>query len=53
MAMQVIPTRAELLAWYERRGYRRTGVRAPFTPPPGVRVLRGPIEFERLEKRLR
>ena len=30
MQMTVIPLRAELIAWYERRGYRRTGVVKPF-----------------------
>lgn len=52
MSMRVIPTRAELVAWYERRGYARTGVVVPFVPPPGVTFPRGPLVFERLEKRL-
>ncbi|WP_019544627.1 GNAT family N-acetyltransferase [Streptomyces sulphureus] len=30
MLMTVIEQRADLLAWYERRGYRRTGARSPF-----------------------
>jgi GNAT superfamily N-acetyltransferase len=30
MQMMVITLRAELIAWYERRGYRRTGVFRPF-----------------------
>ena len=30
MRMHVIDVRTELMAWYERRGYRRTGVHAPF-----------------------
>lgn len=30
MEMTVIARRAELVAWYERRGYRRTGERRPF-----------------------
>lgn len=30
MRMTVIDLRAELIAWYERRGYRRTGEHAPF-----------------------
>ncbi|WP_232835581.1 GNAT family N-acetyltransferase [Actinocorallia populi] len=30
MQMTVISLRAELVAWYERRGYRRTGERRPF-----------------------
>lgn len=30
MRMSVIDARAELIAWYERRGYRRTGEYKPF-----------------------
>src|SRR4030066_224370 len=30
MQMTVITLRTELIAWYERRGYRRTGVFKPF-----------------------
>ncbi|MDT0309924.1 GNAT family N-acetyltransferase [Streptomyces sp. DSM 44917] len=30
MRMQVISARADLIAWYERRGYARTGRRLPF-----------------------
>ena len=30
MHMTVIDVRAELIAWYERRGYRRTGEHSPF-----------------------
>ncbi len=30
MHMTVIAQRPELIAWYERRGYRRTGARKPF-----------------------
>ena len=30
MEMTVIVQRAELIAWYERRGYRRTGASKPF-----------------------
>lgn len=30
MTMTVISLREELVAWYERRGYRRTGVHKPF-----------------------
>lgn len=34
MEMTVIDSRAELIAWYERRGYRQTGEARPF-PVPG------------------
>jgi ribosomal protein S18 acetylase RimI-like enzyme len=30
MEMTVISVRTDLIAWYERRGYRRTGVTTPF-----------------------
>lgn len=30
LEMKVIEQRADLIAWYERRGYRRTGVYTPF-----------------------
>ena len=45
--MTVIAQRAELIAWYERRGYGRTGERRPF-PVEG----RDDLEFVVLEKRL-
>ncbi|NJA04692.1 GNAT family N-acetyltransferase [Methylococcaceae bacterium WWC4] len=50
-AMFVIPRRAELLAYYQRRGYRRTGVLLPFPENP---MLWQPkvtdLSLERLEK---
>lgn len=47
MEMTVIDSRAALIAWYERRGYLRTGERRPFP------VLRDPpLTFAVLEKRL-
>lgn len=52
MVMHIISVRRELLAWYERRGYRRTGVLEPFEPTGGQAFLRGPLVFERLEKTL-
>jgi ribosomal protein S18 acetylase RimI-like enzyme len=52
MTMHVITARPELLAWYERRGYRRTGRVVPFEEKGHVRFLRGPLSFERLEKAL-
>ena len=45
--MTVIAQRAELIAWYERRGYSRTGERRPF-PVEG----RDDLEFVVLGKRL-
>ena len=54
MEMTVISIRNELVAWYERRGYRRTGVFKPF--PYGDERFgvpkRDDLRFELLEKRL-
>jgi len=55
MRMHVIDIRAELIAFYERRGYRRTGIVAPF-PYGDERFgvpLRDDLRFELLEKDLR
>jgi hypothetical protein len=47
MEMTVIDSRASLIAWYERRGYARTGETRPFP------VLRDPpVTFVVLEKPL-
>ncbi len=54
MAMTVIDVRAELIAWYERRGYRRTGRFKPF-PYGDARFglpRRGDLRFEVMEKPL-
>lgn len=55
ICMTVIDLREELIAWYERRGYRRTGIRKPF--PYGDERFglpkRPDLQFELLEKRLR
>lgn len=54
MRMTVIDLRGELIAWYQRRGYRRTGRFKPF--PYGDsrfgRPLREDLRFEILEKNL-
>ena len=44
MRLTVIHLRDDLIAWYERRGYRRTGTDEPFPPQyvtlqPGLRLL--------------
>ncbi|MFH0935052.1 MAG: GNAT family N-acetyltransferase [Pseudomonadota bacterium] len=52
--MQVITLRQELIAWYERRGYRRSGEHRPFPaddPRFGLPRVEG-LEFEVLEKDL-
>lgn len=54
MRMTVIDIRSELIAFYERRGYRRTGVTKPF-PYGDERFgvpLRDDLRFEVLEKPL-
>jgi hypothetical protein len=54
MRMTVIDLREELIAVYERRGYRRTGITRPF--PYGDERFglpkRPDLRFEVLEKRL-
>jgi ribosomal protein S18 acetylase RimI-like enzyme len=53
MQMSVITLRHELLAWYERRGYRRTGKLIPFPVHEKFGVLKVPfLEMEILEKSL-
>lgn len=54
MHMTVISVREDLIAWYERRGYRRTGRMTPF-PYGDERFgipLRQDLRFEVLEKQL-
>lgn len=54
MRMTVIDVREELIAYYERRGYRRTGIKKPF--PYGEERFgiprRSDLRFEVLERRL-
>lgn len=52
--MTVIAQRSELIAWYERRGYRLTGERRPFpaTDPRFGLPRRHDLEFLVLEKSL-
>ncbi|MGP4088056.1 GNAT family N-acetyltransferase [Streptomyces sp. KR55] len=54
MHMTVISVREDLIAWYERRGYRRTGKMTPF--PYGDERFgipqRGDLQFELLVKEL-
>lgn len=55
MRMTVIDVRSELVAWYERRGYRRTGEHKPF-PYGDARFgvpKRADLRFEWLVKNLR
>ena len=55
MRMPVLDVRDELIAFYERRGYRRTGIKKPF-PYGDARFglpKRDDLRFEVLEKPLR
>ncbi len=54
MELNVIAVRAELIAWYERRGYRRTGKRRPFPAGNGCAgfAKKGDLYFELLVKPL-
>lgn len=50
--MRVISARAELIAWYERLGYKKTGVREPFPNDDRFGRALQPIEFAIMEKNL-
>jgi GNAT superfamily N-acetyltransferase len=51
MRMQVIRQRSELIAWYERLGYRPTGDTLPFPyDHPAVVTKRNDLEFVVLAK---
>jgi ribosomal protein S18 acetylase RimI-like enzyme len=51
MRMQVIRQRSELIAWYERLGYRQTGDTLPFPyDHPGIITKRTDLEFVVLVK---
>ena len=54
MRMTVIDLREDLIAWYQRRGYRRTGIKKPFPavdPRFGI-PKREDLRFEILEREL-
>lgn len=50
--MTVISVRAELIAYYERRGYRLTGEKRPFPNDPKFGIQKQPLEFIVMEKKL-
>ena len=50
--MTVISVRTELLAYYERRGYRRTGATKPFPTDPRYGIPKQPLELLVLQKPL-
>lgn len=52
IALHVLTVRKELIAWYERRGYERTGETRPFEPEEPQRSLVGELAFAVLERRI-
>lgn len=50
--MTVISVRAELIAYYERRGYRQTGEKRPFPNDPKFGIQKQALEFIVMEKTL-
>lgn len=50
IVMTVISVRAELIAWYERHGYVRTGETQPFPTDPAFGLPKQPLEFIVLQK---
>jgi len=53
ITMTVIPQRHELIAWYERRGYRTTGETRPFPmDDPRFGLPKVPLSFIVMEKKL-
>lgn len=50
--MTVISVRSELIAWYERHGYRNTGQTEPFPTDPEFGLPKQQLEFIVMEKQL-
>ena len=50
ITMTVIEARHELIAWYERRGYRATGETHPFPDDPRFGLPKQPLSFIVMEK---
>lgn len=50
MSLSVISLRDELMAWYERRGYARTGVRHPFPFSETTGELRNDFDLVEMRK---
>lgn len=52
--MTVISVRTELIEWYERHGYKRTGEKKPFiTEDARFGIAKMPLEFVVLEKKVK
>lgn len=52
ITMTVITVRHELIAWYERRGYRSTGEIKPFPNDPSFGLPKQPLEFTVMRKEI-
>lgn len=52
MTMTVISVRSELIAWYERHGYHKTGETQPFPADTSFGLPKQPLEFIVMEKPL-
>lgn len=50
IVMTVITTRHELIAWYERAGFKRTGEIKPFPDDSKFGIPKQPLQFEVLKK---
>ncbi len=50
--MTVISLRSELIAWYKRQGYLKTGEKKPFPRDPTFGVPKLPLEFVVLSKQV-
>lgn len=48
--MTVISVRSELIAWYERKGFRTTGEKSPFPKDPRFGIPKQELEFVVMEK---
>jgi ribosomal protein S18 acetylase RimI-like enzyme len=52
ISMTVISVRHELIAWYERNGYIKTGETKPFPTDPAFGIPKQPLEFVVMKKEL-
>jgi ribosomal protein S18 acetylase RimI-like enzyme len=52
ITMTVISVRHELIAWYERHGYAKTGETEPFPTDPSFGLPKMALEFVVMEKQL-
>lgn len=50
--MTVIDIRHELIDWYKRKGYKKTGENKPFPADPAFGIPKQPLQFIVLEKKL-